>query len=136
LLREANSRSKKKVPTRLIIAILEAKNYKEAKRIIASIGKSKGGGKSSSSASTPEPPRVSNGDGAAKEGSDSDSDDEFLVNHNMYVKSQPLCYARDPFKQKQIFFNSVLRLTMLITECRSLCSKLSFDIIVEWVTVF
>lgn len=76
------------MPTRLVIEILEAKNYKEAKRIIASIGKAKGGGNADQSG-------VSTAETADKDKPSDDldsSDDEgFLSNLNMYVNSQILC---------------------------------------------
>lgn len=92
-MREANKKAKKKVPTHLVIAILEAKNQKEAKRIIASIGKAKGGGKtkhslSSNSSAEPEEPVLNSSDKTGHSSEDSDDDEGFLSSLNMYVNSQ------------------------------------------------
>lgn len=87
------------MPTRLVISILEAKNQKEAQRIIAAIGRAKGGGKprsrssSSSSSSSddakteltmPSEPCVKTGN---NDGDDADDGEYVTLPHlNMYVR--------------------------------------------------
>lgn len=95
MLREANKKSKKKVPTRLVIEILEAKSQKEAKRIIASIGKAKGGGKEEQSASAPDMPKQKRHSTSSGE---SDSDDEDFLEKLMYVSRVLDATLYDPCK--------------------------------------
>ena len=87
-MREANKKSKKKVPTKLVIAIMEAKNHKEAQRIIKSLSKAKGGGKQKQEGveDGPDDPVIMK----SKGGDDGDSSDDeditiHLASHNMYV---------------------------------------------------
>jgi len=54
LLRAARQKNKKKIPIHLVIAILEAKNHKEAKKIIASLGRARGGGRGDNRATSPQ----------------------------------------------------------------------------------